>query len=234
MKGQKTNPSKLFTAEIFDGNKLLETPITQAWAAAYTVYGPGWIQEKAVFEIGTERKPPTKLAQTCKPEEIDKAKPFKSNEVFEDNPESLHNLEVTMKRLLHVRAKGKEVIQPSIWAEAMSKKLQHPKVKQVCIRLAKTPVTMFCDLNFFANNELDQMSVTSIWMGAHQSLGNLGPGSTAPQEVATAKETFPTNMYTKATKGIKFTEDTKPAAKPKPQPRLFITKERPKETPNTL
>jgi hypothetical protein len=234
-----SNPSKLFDPGFFYGNKLLETPTTRAWAAAYAVYGPGWLHEKDVFTIGTERKAPTQLTKTCKSEEIEKALPFTSDEVFAEDSESLHNLEITMKRLLHVRAKGKEVIQPSVWADTTLKKLQHPKVKQVCLRLAKTPVTMFSELNCMANNELDQMSVTSIWMGAYQSLGCLVsvPISQEPiKEPSKLTMILPAKIneipQAKATKGIKFSDDTKPAAKPKPK--LCITKERPKAAPNTM
>jgi adenylyl- and sulfurtransferase ThiI len=33
-----SDPKELFSQEIFDGNKMLETQITAVWAAAYTIY----------------------------------------------------------------------------------------------------------------------------------------------------------------------------------------------------
>jgi hypothetical protein len=39
----RSNPEELFSQDIFDGNRLLETKITVIWAAAYTLYGPGWL-----------------------------------------------------------------------------------------------------------------------------------------------------------------------------------------------
>jgi hypothetical protein len=41
-----SDPKELFSQDIFDGNKMLETQITAVWAAVYTIYGPGWIREK--------------------------------------------------------------------------------------------------------------------------------------------------------------------------------------------
>jgi hypothetical protein len=42
-----SDPKELFSQDIFDGNKMLETQITAVWATAFTIYGPGGcIREK--------------------------------------------------------------------------------------------------------------------------------------------------------------------------------------------
>jgi hypothetical protein len=40
-----SDPATLFSKDIFDGNKLLETRLTTIWTAAYTIYGSGWLRD---------------------------------------------------------------------------------------------------------------------------------------------------------------------------------------------
>ena len=42
-----SNPAEMFNKNIFDGNKLLETAIATVWAAAYSLYGPGFEERKS-------------------------------------------------------------------------------------------------------------------------------------------------------------------------------------------
>jgi hypothetical protein len=53
----RSDPKELFSQDIYDGNKMAETKTTRIWAAAYTIYGPGWLNE--TLELG--QYPPTKL-----------------------------------------------------------------------------------------------------------------------------------------------------------------------------
>jgi hypothetical protein len=77
--------------------------------------------------------------------------------VYDDNPNSLHNLKITMKKICKVKGKGKTAIKPKVWAAAMTKKFKDPMVKKVCLCLANTPVfTMFKELNLLQGTRLRQ------------------------------------------------------------------------------
>jgi esterase/lipase len=46
-----SNPAHLFEKTIFNGNQLLDSPLAATWAAAYTLYGSGWIHQKATIDL---------------------------------------------------------------------------------------------------------------------------------------------------------------------------------------
>jgi hypothetical protein len=77
-----SDPKEWFSQDIFDGNKMLETQITAVWAAAYTIYGPGWIREKNVINLGKQATPPTILFRECAKEDVTQAKPFQTTNVM--------------------------------------------------------------------------------------------------------------------------------------------------------
>jgi hypothetical protein len=233
-----SDPAELFETAIFDGNQLLETPIANAWAAAYTLYGPGWLQQKEVFDITPKAKAITTLYIECEQSAIDKVIPFRAADVYEDSPESLHNIEIKMRKVLEVRSKGKEVIKPQVWADAMTKKFQDPLVKQACLRLAKTSSNIFHELKVLKGSKLDKISVTSIWMGANQILGHIG-GPKESKETRNEAVGNRHNQQTKATQqagisdktAVKFTADTKdPQQK---GTKLCISKSKPQMTQKT-
>jgi hypothetical protein len=216
----RSNPKELFSDNIFDGKKLLLTNITMVWAAAYNLYGPGW--RKEMIDLGKTRIATTEVFKKCTKVEKANAKPFTSEEVFDDNQNSLHNLEISMKKICKVKAKNKEVIDPIIWSSAMKQHFTNPKVRKVCLRLAKTPVDIFKTLKMLEGNELDKTAVTSFWMGAYQLLGQeeaVETATTTPKVKAKATNQEPSSE-------IKFTEETKVAKKP--GNRLFISKAKPK------
>jgi hypothetical protein len=67
-----SDPEALIEPAIFDRNQLHETPIDNAWAAAYTLYGPGWLQQKEVFDITPKAKAITTLYMDCEQSAIDR------------------------------------------------------------------------------------------------------------------------------------------------------------------
>jgi hypothetical protein len=231
----RSDPKGLFNREIFDGNKLLETTTTNAWAAAYTVYGPGWLH--ATIEPGPKVQTPTPLYKTCTEDFIMHAKPFLADEVYDDNPDSLHNLEITMKKLCRLKIKGKAVIEPDAWAEAITKAFHHPMVKKVCLRLAKTPATIFKELDLVTGTELHKVAITTLWTGAYQLLGQITDTPQVQEETTPKpKQPIPAITPTEADKeeeksAVKFTPETKVAKKA--GNRLFISKDKPKPSPTT-
>jgi hypothetical protein len=168
-----SNPASLFDKPLFDGSKLLDSSITCAWAAAYSLYGSGWRPKKGLIDVGTSIAP-TKLFSSRNKNTVLTAQPFASGDVFTEDPQSLHNLEGSMKKWLKMKATG-EVLDPGAWAQSMTTKFSNPKIQHACLRLAKTPVSIFADLNFLSGNDLDKILITSIWMGAHLTLGDRNP-----------------------------------------------------------
>jgi hypothetical protein len=63
----RSNPHELFRQDVFNSNKLLETKITMAWAAAYTIYGPGWPKDTIDLRNSIS---PTNLFATCSKEDF--------------------------------------------------------------------------------------------------------------------------------------------------------------------
>jgi hypothetical protein len=211
----------LFSQDVFDGNRLLETKITMVWSAACTLYGPGWLN--ATINVGNSIAP-TKLTKTCTEEEVKNAKPFQSKDVYEDDPDSLHNLEISMKQMCKVKAKGKGIIEAEAWTAAMTKQFKNSTVKKTCIRLAKTPITIFKELKLLEGNCLDKITVTTIWTGAQQLLDEIAK----PHQEATTPKTKQASNTTAnvTTPAVKFASETKTAKKPGNC--LFISKEKPK------
>jgi hypothetical protein len=225
----RSDPTTLFSRDTFDGNKLLATTLTTVWAAAYTLYGAGWLKD--TIDLGPILAP-TALFKSCAKTDINQAKPFSAAEVYDEAPDSLHNLEITMKKICKVKGKGKAVIEPDVWTAAMTKKFKDPTVKKVCLRLANTPVSLFKELQLLNGNALDKIAITTIWTGAHRLLGqntpNPLPTQPAPSSktIPTSKSTPPKAKATEATSAVKFTAETKAAQKP--GNRLFISKAKPK------
>jgi hypothetical protein len=217
----RSDPKILFDQEIFDGNKLQETKTTMVWAAAYTIYGPGWLYD--TIDLGEITMDPTKLFGTIAKSDVIKALPFQATNVYEDNPESLHNLEITMKKICKVKGKdSKEAIEPEIWLAAMTKQFQNVTVQKICLRLAKTPATIFQELKLLNGSELDKIAVTTIWTGAHQLLGHIGRIAKAQKIETPKRKQDKTNEEEDAPSAVKFTPETKVAKMP--GNRLFISK----------
>jgi hypothetical protein len=190
------------------------------------LYGQGWLNE--TIDLGQESNAPTKLLKACVKADVKNAKPFQSEDVYEDNPESLHNLEITMKKICKVKGKGKAVIEPEVWATAMTKQFKNSTVKLVCLHLAQTPVTIFKELKLLTGNDLDKIAVTAIWKGAHQLLGQIEESPKAQPIATPPKHIQEGNNPTasKAASAVKFTTKTKSAKKLGNQ--LFINKDKPK------
>jgi hypothetical protein len=79
----QSDPTTLFSHDIFDGNKLLATTLGMVWAAAYTLYGAGWLKD--TIDIGLTIAPTT-LFKSCVKTEILKAKPFLAAKVYTMRP----------------------------------------------------------------------------------------------------------------------------------------------------
>jgi hypothetical protein len=128
---------------------------------------------KNIINLGTQTSPLTKLFWKCAKADVTQAKPFQTANLYDDNPESLHNLEITMKKSLNVEGKGKAVIEPEIWTAAMTKEFKDPRVQKVCLRLAKTPTTIFKELKSIQGTDLDKIAITMIRKGTQQLLGTI-------------------------------------------------------------
>jgi hypothetical protein len=171
-------PTNLFDEHIFNGNKLLETDITMIWAAAYTLYGPGWLPD--YFDIVTI--PPTEtFHKHYSSIEVKKTHPFKSSDVYGDGAEALHNVENMMRKICKINVKAKEVVEPQVWEKAMKKAIKNKfanKARKTCLKLAMTPVSIFKELDLLKDdNELVKIAVTSIWAGAQLLLGQIDGSS---------------------------------------------------------
>jgi hypothetical protein len=167
-----SNPAYLFEKNIFDGNQLLDSPLAAAWAAAYTLYGSGWIHQKATIDLSIPIAYTT-LQNNCRNNEIVDAIPFEKEDIYNDEPQSMHNLERSMKNWLKLKPKFKTVLEPQEWAQAMSKHFEVNKVRQVCLRLWSTEVEIFEEL--LDGQQLDKIAVTSFWAGARLTLGDSPP-----------------------------------------------------------
>jgi hypothetical protein len=152
---------------------MLETQITAVCAAVDTIHDAGWIQEKNIIDLGKQVTPLTKLFRECAKADVTQAKPFQTADVYDDNPESLHNLEVMMKKILKVKGKGKAVIESEIWTAAMIKHFKDPIVQNVCLSLAKPSDTIFKELKLIQGTDLNKIAITTIWKGAQQLLGTI-------------------------------------------------------------
>ena len=221
----RSNPAELFSQSIFDGNKLVTTKITMVWAAAYTIYGPGWRRD--TIDLGGKTVSPTRLFYQTNKASINEARPFQSENVYSDTPDSLHNLEITMKKICKIKGKGKAAIEPKAWLAAMTKQFDHPTVNKVCLRLAKTPATMFQELGLLDGSELDKIAVTTIWTGAQLLLGQITENTkTTPKATPKPKQTLKKPPETEAS-AVKFS----------PRPRLLKSQEiyylsaRPRQNP---
>ena len=225
----RSDPTTMFSHNIFNGNKLQPMKTSSVWAAAYTLYGPGWLKD--TMDIG-QYTAPTKLFKSCAKADVTSAKPFHVTEVYDDKPHLLHNLEITMKKICKVKGKGKTAIEPEIWADAMTKHFKDPTVKNVCLRLANTPVSLFKALNLLNGKELDKIAIATIWTGAHRILGQVA-SATKPTTIVTpprAKSTQATQPMSE----VKFSSKTKAAKKlgnclliSKTKPKLVKTNTKP-------
>jgi hypothetical protein len=206
-------------------SSILDTTLGKVWAAAYTIYGAGWLKD--TIDIGSSIAPTT-LFKSCAKKDILKAKPFLAAEVYDEAPDLLHNLEITMKKICKVKGKGKAMIEPEVWAAAMTKTFQDPTVKKVCLRLAKTPASMFKELNLLNGTALDKIAITTIWTDAYHILGqNLQAPPVTPHKTTLKTKTTQSTVKTpESTFAVKFTAETKVAKKP--GNRLFISKAKPK------
>jgi hypothetical protein len=122
----RSDPKGLFNHSLFNGTILLETSIAAAWAAACTLCGPGWLN--ATIELDTTIAP-AELFLTYPKKEVQQAKPFKSEEMYADDSNSLHNLEITMKKLCKVKSRSKSIIEPEVWTDTMRKHFPDATVK---------------------------------------------------------------------------------------------------------
>ena len=216
-----SNPAEMFNKNIFDGNKLLETAITTVWAAAYSLYGPGWIRE--VIDLGQKVKAPTKLfQQSFSVAEARKAEPFLSSEVYGDSPGALHNIESSMRKICKVKPKFKEVMEPKAWMTAMTKQLRTKtsKARNICLRLAKTPVSIFQEHHLLRGTQLEKVAVTVMWAAAYELLGQIvneerstedAPPKAPPKSPPKTTPTSTPTRIAPATKITPTSEATSPA-----------------------
>jgi hypothetical protein len=155
--------------------------------------------------------------------------------LYEDNPDSLHDLEITMKKICKVKSKDKAVIEPEVWLAAMTKQFKNATVKKVCLRLAKTPVTISNELNLLNGLELDKIAVTTIWTGAYLLLSQME--DTAKNQITETpkpkQDRKKPASTAEASSAVKFTPETKVAKKPSNR-RLYISKEKAKPVAKSI
>jgi hypothetical protein len=164
--------------------------------------------------------------ETFSAAEATTAKPL--SEVHGDSPDTLHNIETAMRKICMPKPKFKEVLEPKEWMKAMDKqfKLKSSKAKYICLRLAKTPVSIFKESHLLRGTELDKISVTVIWAAAYQLLGQITtktitktaplktPPKTSPRTPpkTTPKQTEPTVKITPTSEAmpeVKFNQEVK-------------------------
>jgi hypothetical protein len=182
--------------------------------------------------------------QTFSAAEATTAKPL--SEVHGDSPDTLHNIETAMRKICKIKLKFKEVLEPKEWMKAMDKqfKLKSSKAKHVCLRLAKTPVSIFKESHLLRGTELDKISATVIWAAAYQPLGQIGtiktitktaplktppkttprtPPKTTPKRTEPAVKITPTSEAMTAVKFNQEVKEKETAPKKKAGHQLFLS-----------
>ena len=199
------DPYALFPDTLKD-HVLYDSTISRAWVAAYTLYGAAWLDETENIDLG-KPNPPTALWLSLDPAIIHKELPFETYDIYADDPQSLHNLEISMKKWLKMPTQ-KAPLEPEEWAKAMQQNFTTPKVRKVCIQLAITPLTPFKELKLMEDNELAKISLTTLWAGTRMLLGDVN------RNVAVEAANEPDV----GKKHINLTSTSKPSPSSKPTP----------------
>ena len=170
LKLASTNPDELFLPHEFNGERMLHGRIQNAWAGAYTFYGPGWKPEVVVIlDITNGLSKPTPWWNKIDPVEIQSVAPFKESEIFSDDPESLHDVEGRYR----IKFGLKDSKDPKDWMAGFHKFRKDEKVRQLVIKLALTPISVF-GKEWFADPEqtkLKSCSLTILWVSVYRIAG---------------------------------------------------------------
>jgi hypothetical protein len=168
-----TDPSILFLPHEFNGVRLLQGRIMNAWAGAYVFYGPGWKAERNICLDNTSGLArPTDWWKQLDPDDT-KISPFLPSEIFSDDEGSMHDQERHLRIKFKINKAVKEVT-PKMWIDGFKKHRQDPATVTIIIKLALTPLTVFDD-EWFADKETQNMllasSVTNLWASAYRLAG---------------------------------------------------------------
>ena len=167
-----TDPQEMFNSDQFDGINLIKGPIENAWAAAYTLYGAGWLPEIGL-DISTGIAPPTKWWKDLKPADTSDLAPYLTKEIFWDDEKSMHDQEKKFKRKFGIN-KHLKIVPTKDWIAGFKKHLDDPITRAAVIKLAITPITVF-DSHHFSDKsgktKLHSISITTFWIAAYRIAG---------------------------------------------------------------
>jgi hypothetical protein len=178
-----TNLATLFLPHEFNGVRLLQGRIMNAWwAGAYIFYAPGWKAERNIcLDITFGLARPTDWWKQLDPDDT-KISPFLSSEIFSDDEGSMHDQERHLQIKFKINKAITEVT-PKMWTDGFKQHRHDPATLAIFIKLALTPLTVF-DSEWFADleaqNKLLSSSVTNLWASVYRLGGAPWAYSTTP------------------------------------------------------
>ena len=180
-----SDPNEILLPHEFNGKLINQGLLTNAWAGAYTFYGPGWIPEVSVsLDISAGIAQSTPWWNTLLPSDLQELTPFGPDDIFSDDPGSMHDLERHLRNEFGIDTSKKHA-DPKVWMEGFIK-IKHiaGTARNTLLKLAMTPISVFSAEWFVdsAKTQLISSSVTNFWIGAYRLAG--GPWNFTPRDDA--------------------------------------------------
>lgn len=182
-----TDPHEISLPHEFNGSRLRQGCIQNAWAGAYVVYGPGWKTDIVIdLDILSGIASPTAWWKNLNHDEIHLA-PFLPSEIFSDSAGSMHDEERRLKIAFGINSHGK-LVEPKEWIRGFRLFNKNKLTKSMLIKLALTPISVFAQ-DMFADKsktKLISCSVTNLWISAYILAGAPWSQPTIKKAPATA------------------------------------------------
>jgi hypothetical protein len=169
-----SDPKEFFLPHEFNGTKLLQGRLANAWAGAYIFYGPGWLPEISVsLDVSAGIDNPTDWWNSLPSKDVYELQPFGKDEIFSDDCDSMHDRERHLRLELGFDMSQK-ITHPKEWTTAFGKIKNTPgKARDTLLKLAVTPINVFSS-DWFSDPGRTKMisaSVTNFWIGAYRIAG---------------------------------------------------------------
>jgi hypothetical protein len=160
----------LFLPHKFQGKKLFQDTLANAWAGAYVFCGPGWLPDTVIsLDISKGLNKPSKWWTTLSDEARHNVIPFSSADLFSDTSDSMHDLERLLKKEFGLSSSS-NLVDPMEWFSAFSLvKNKDCAARSALIKLAMTPISVFPP-DWFADpaaqTKPTAVSIANFWVGA--------------------------------------------------------------------
>ena len=162
-----SDPHELFLPHEFQGGKLIPGRMTNIWAGAYTLFGSGWLPDISL-DISKGISAPTPWWSSLRDEVVFSTTPFRSEDIFAYDPDSMHDLERHLRIKFGLDA-TRHHVEPQAWKNAFNSIKDQPgKARDTLLRLALTPISVFNRECFQddAKTKLISSSIPNFWIGA--------------------------------------------------------------------